>query len=341
MGCPLKFQSWPAFGKHLNESTPNHFSPIYLIIVPCSYERKKICDTIIGSLRKKDPHLTQQHCDASAISLSEVIDQLNSRSLFSSASVVVCDGLEKLKKSCWEPLLAYAESPSSFSYLILGFSSAKNTADLCRKGKKELVALDLSEEKPWEKKARFQRYIIEYAVKEGKSLSPDAALYLLDHVGLDLSSLEQEMAKLVCYAGEDKAIVLNDVEQICTIEKTVSTWQLSEMIVWEAKAAAPPLSIDLSWLLPFLGQIRYQLQIGLQLAVMIDTHMLLGDMAKQLPQLKGAAFDRRVAVAKQRGHEYFRYGLQSLFEIEMLAKNSGGTASLLFDLLTAKLAFAR
>ncbi len=296
---------------------------------------------IIASLQKKDPHLTAQYCDAAAVHLSEVVNQLNSRSLFGSARIVVCDGLEKLKKSGWEPLLAYAESPSTFSHLILGSSSAKNTTDLYQKGKKELVVLDLSEEKPWDRKTRFQRYIIEYTLKEGKTLSLDAALHLLDHIGLDLPSLEQELTKLICYVGERKAIALSDVEQICATEKTVSTWQLSEMIVWEAKAVSPPLAIDLSWLLPFLGQLRYQLQIGLQLAVMIDTHMLLGDMAKQLPQLRGALFDKRMAVAKQRGQEYFRSGLQSLFEIEVLAKNSGGTAVLLFDLLTAKLACAR
>lgn len=73
---------------------------------------------------------------------------------------------------------------------------------------------------------------------------------------------------------------------------------------------------------------------------MLDTHMLVGDMAKQLPQLRGALFDKRMGVAKQRGQDYFRSGLHSLFEVELLAKNSGGTAQLLFDLLTAKLAHA-
>ncbi|MBS0650448.1 MAG: hypothetical protein JSR93_04740 [Verrucomicrobia bacterium] len=337
----MKFQSWPAFGKHLNESAPNHLSPIYLIIAPCSYERKKICDMIMAALHKKDPSLAPQHCDAAAASLNEVVDQLNSRSLFGSAPVIICDGLEKLKKSGWEPLLSYAENPSTFSYLILGSSSAKNTADLYQKGKKDLVVLDLSDEKTWDRKARFQRYLIEYALKEGKTLSPDAAQHLLDHIGLDLPSLEQELVKLICYVGDRKAIALNDVEQVCAVEKTVSTWQLSEMIVWEAKPAAPPPNIDLSWLLPFLGQLRYQLQIGLQLAVMNDTHMLPGDMAKQLPQLRGALLDKRLAVAKQKGQRYFRTGLQSLFEVEILAKNSGGSANLLFDLLTAKLAHAR
>ena len=124
----MKFVSWPAFGKHLSESTPDHLSPVYLVIAPCSYERKKISDQILSALQKKDPSLEPQHCDAAAVSMQEVIDQLNSPSLFSPSSAVVCDGLDKLKKSGWEPLLTYAERPSRFSHLILGTSSAKNTS---------------------------------------------------------------------------------------------------------------------------------------------------------------------------------------------------------------------
>lgn len=333
----MKFQSWPAFGKHLKESTPDHLSPIYLIIAPCSYERRKICDKIVSCIKRQDPNVEPHHCDAAAVNFHEMIDQLNARSLFGSSTIVICDGLEKLKKSGWEPLLSYVQNPSLFSHLILGSASAKNTADLYQKGKKELVVLDLSDEKPWDRKARFHRYITEYALKEKKSLSPDAAAYLLEHIGLDLPCLEQELIKLICYVGERNVISMNDVTAICAVEKSLSTWQLSEMIIWEGKKVAPPLGIDLSWLLPFLGQLRYQLQIGLQLSVMSDAHMLIGDMARQLPQLKGALFDKRLAVAKQKGQNYFRMHLRHLFEIEMLAKNSGGTAQLLFDLLTAKL----
>lgn len=247
----MKFQSWPAFGKHLAESTPDHLAPIYLIIAPCSYERRKICDKIVSALHKRDPHLAPQHCDAAAVPLHEVVEQLNSRSLFGSSPVVICDGLDKLKKSGWEPLLAYAERPSPFSFLILSSSSAKNTSDLYLKGKKEVVVLDLSDEKSWDRKARLQRYIIEYAHREGKTLNPDAAEHLLDHIGLDLPNLEQEIIKLICYVGDRKVIALNDVGQICSIEKSVSTWQLSEMIVWERAPVAAPPGIDLSWLLPF------------------------------------------------------------------------------------------
>lgn len=337
----MKFQSWSTFAKHLTESAPHHLSPIYLVIASCSYERRKVYDQILSALKKKDPHISSQFCDAQAVSLQEVVGQLNSRSLFGSSPVVVCDGLDQLKKSGWEPLLAYAERPSPFAFLILGSASARNTADLYLKGKKEVIVLDLSGEKPWERKTRLHHYLIEYAQKEGKTLAPDAAQYLLDHIGLELPNLEQEIIKLICYVGERRPISLSDVEKICAVEKSVGTWQLSEMIVWERAPALAPAGIDLSWLLPFLGQLRYQLQIGLQLAVMIDTHMLPGDMARQLPQLKGALFEKRVQAARQLGQAYFRSGLNHLFEIELLAKNSGGTAQLLFDLMTAKLARVR
>ncbi len=333
----MKFQGWPAFAKHLSESTPDHLSPIYLVIAACSFERKKICDKIISALHKKDPQIIAQHCDAATDSLEGVVQQLNSRSLFGSSPVVVCDGLEKLKKSGWEPLLAYAGRPSPFAYLILGSASAKNTADLYQKGKKELVILDLSDEKAWDRKARLQRYLIEFAHREGKTLSPEAAQHLLEHVGLDLPNLEQELIKLLCYVGERNAIGIDDVLQICAVQKSFSTWQLSEMIVWENSAVAAPPAIDLPWLLPFLGQLRYQLQIGMQLATLLENHVEPSEISRQLPQLRGAIFDKRMSAARQRRASYFRQGLQRLFEIELMAKNNGATPGLLFDLFTTQL----
>lgn len=297
-----------------------------------------IFEQILAALRVGKKDLTASFCDALTTPLPVVIEQLNSLSLFGSMPTIIFDGLDQLKKSGWDPLFTYVEKPSRFAHLLLGSSQARNTAELYKKGKKELIVLDLSEEKAWDRKTRFQRYLVDQGLRAGKKLSLEAALHLIEQVGLDLPRLEQELIKLLCFVGDRNVIELKDIQDICTVEKHLSTWQLSEMIVWEKNQVSSPPAIDLAWLFPFLGQLRYQLQIGLQLAVMLDAHTLPGIMAKQLPQLRGPLLEKRMAVAKQWGQRYFRSGLLHLFEIELLAKNSGGTASLLFDLLTAKLA---
>ncbi len=337
----MKFSSWPAFCKHLADSAPDHLAPVYLVIAACRYERRKIFEKIFSTFKANQSDLDFTWYNAGEIPLSDAIVQLSSPSLFGPVPVIVFDGLDQLKKSDWDPLFAYVEKPPSLAHLLLGSAQTKNTAELYQKGKKELIVLDLSEEKVWDRKARVQRHLLELAQQHGKKLSLEGALYMIEQVGLDLSRLEQELIKLVCFIGERSAIEMQDIEMICSAEKHSSTWQLSEAIIWEKKSPSPPSAIDLAWLLPFLGQLRYQLQIGLQLAVMLDMHMLPGDMAKQFPQLRGALLDKRIGGAKQLGQQYFRSGLLSLFDIEMLAKQSGGTAPFLFDLLTAKLASGR
>jgi len=109
----------------------------------------------------------------------------------------------------------------------------------------------MSGEKPWDRKARLERSLVLQAIGQGKALNSDAASYLLEHVGLDLAALEQEMLKLFCFVGERKQISLDDVCKICAAEKDINTWQLAEAIVWEMAPVKMEPLVDLSWLLPF------------------------------------------------------------------------------------------
>jgi DNA polymerase-3 subunit delta len=320
----LKFQTLASFEKHLGEASPDHLSSIYLAIAPCPFERKKIFTQIISAIEKKEA-VSPQFFDAD--SLDESIDALNSLSLFGGSTVVILDGLEKLKKKEWEPLLAYVAKPSSFAYLVIGAASGKRLSDLYTKGKKDIVALDLSEEKPWDRKARLQRHLVLFAQKEGKALTADAAAYLLEQAGLDLPGLEQEMIKLICYVGEKKPITLDDVKTISSAQKELNSWQLAEAIIWKEEPLPVDPSFDANMLFPLFGLLRFQLQQGLQIS-----HGFT-----DFPQLRGPALEKRIAAVRSRSPHFFSQALHQLFEIELLAKNSSFSPVLLLDLFIAHL----
>jgi DNA polymerase-3 subunit delta len=334
----VKYQNWVSFEKHLSEAAPAHLSPIYLAVSNCSFERKKIFALVLSAIQKKDPRAVPLSYEASGADLKALFSQLNSPSLFGGASIIVLDEIDKLKKEGWEALYAYIEHPSSFSFLILGASPVKNLTTLYQKGKKELVALDLSDEKPWDRKARLQRYLVQSAHRENKTLNSDAAAYLLEHIGLDLSRLDQELLKLICFVGEEKQIRLEEVKAVCSGEKEVNTWQLAEMLVWEAGSLDIGKSIELSglsWLLPFIGQIRYQLQLGLQIAAYLEQGVSVSEVSQKFPQVRG--IDKRISSLRRYTSSYFRKALHALFDTELLAKNSSCNPALLLDLLIFKL----
>lgn len=332
----MRYQQLPPFEKQLQEAFPDHLSPIYMVVAQDSFERKNIIKNILAILQKKEVSLSTIFHEAGAQPVEKTLEQLNTRSLFGGCTAVVLEGIEKLKKAEGEVLASYLERPARFSYLILGGSSLKSLPGLYQKGKKEVVLVDLSEEKPWDRQRRLKEWVIVQAAKEKKAFSSEAAAQLLEQIGPDLPTLEQELLKLLCFIGERNRIELKDVQTICSSRTVATGWQISEAIVWGGK----PLQhdhMDLSALLALVGQIRYQLQIGHQIGACLEQGVKPHELAGYFPTLKPQMLDKYVGEVKKRKADFFARGLQSLFNLELACKSSSSDPKLLFDLFISKL----
>jgi DNA polymerase-3 subunit delta len=307
----MKFQNLSAFEKHLQQGAKLSPSRLYLVISSCPYERRKIVEKIALVLGVKE-----QIEEASSAQLEEQVAEWNTASLFSGKQLVYLDGVDKLKKNGLAMLAEYAAHPSPFTYLLLGAGSAKPLDDLYTKGKKELIVCDLSNEKPWDRKERLKRMLVEEAAKEGKRLKADAVEYLLENVGLSLAGL--------------------DVQALCGAQKSATPWQLAEAIVWKENPMETMGKIDLTLLFPLIFQMRSQLQNGLMIATLLERGAAHEGISHYLPAVKSAALDRMLPIVKKRRSVYFRRALDSLFEMELMAKNSSFEPDLLLDLLMAK-----
>ena len=322
MGCQLKYHNGGSFEKHLQDAAPDHLSLVYLVVSPCPFERKKIIEKICEALLLKDPPPLCSPPQAS------IFDELNTRSLLGEKTVVTLDGVDKWKKAEIEPLLRYIENPSPFSHLILGAASGKGCKDLYARGKKHLVSLDLSEEKPWDRKARLERYAVHCIEQKGKNLSPQAAAHLLELLGPDLSALEQELHKLLCFIGVKKEISLSDIHAICCAKKELLPWHLAEAILWDTKPVPIDPHFDLQDLFPVIGQLRSELQTALQIRTLLEQGENPGNIREQFPQWKG---EKKIAHVRTHPSAFYRHLLHSLFEMELLAKNSSFSPTLLLN----------
>jgi len=326
LGRALKLQSVAAFEKHLHEAFPDHISPVYLVVTSCDFERKKMVEKITQLLLHHDARSHLEHFDGEHASIEAVLGHLNTRSLFGGQSLAVVDRIVKS-----DPLLAYLQAPNPEACLILASPAMKPAADLYQKGKKEMVVLDLSEEKPWERQRRLQEWLLVEAKKEGKVLQSDALGYLFENVGPDMPGLHQEFLKTLCYVGERAAITLKDVQAISPQRSLATAWQLAEGVVWGKEAVPEEKTSDVGFLLMFLGQLRYHFQTGLRLAEYLEKKLHPAEIARQFPTLRSHTLEKYVAGAKAQKKEYFRRGLTSLFELEFALKSSPAHPALLFD----------
>lgn len=329
----MKYQSLQAFEKHLEEAGPEQLSSIYMVIVPSDFERRRAIDAVVHAMKKRDSAMLLSRFEA-ATALGAALDTLGTRPLFGGSSLVLLEGVQLLKKNGLELLEGYLMRPAPHANLILGGSSFKPLSDIYQKAKKEIVVLDLSEEKPWDRQKRLREWAVSFVSKEGKQIATDAVAFLFEQVGFEMSILEQELLKLIAYIGERPRIDLTDVRALCVKADQQTEWQKIEALVWEGRLGVQVE--DLTSFLQCLGLVRYHLQIGQQLAAYLCSGLAPQEISAQFPQFKPASFDKYLAVARKKGPDYFKKRLHTLLDLEVLSKNSALDAKLLWTLLVTQ-----
>lgn len=333
----MKFSAVLAFEKHLHASLSTECARSYLISCPSADERKNLIAGLEVELKKKQQDVEVFSYEARGDGFSQAILQLSTKPFFCSHVIVVLSEAQEVTKKQKPILEKYLLSPSSFATLILSSSTFKDLSDVYQKTKSELVVLDLSEEKPWDKQRRLQEWLIGKVLKEKKKISAAAVTQLFDSCGMDVALLEQELFKVITYIGRKELIELTDVLTIGSVYVLPTGWQLAEKLVWEEKKESKGEVNDIATLLPLIGQVRYHLQIGRQMAAYHELGKSREEIAKLLPQVRSSIFDKYMKVATKRPLQQFEEGLRHLFDIELLSKNSSLAPSLLWDLLASKL----
>ena len=331
----MKFQINSAFEKHLKESFPDHLAHVYLFISPCEYEKQLWTAHLIALLKKKDCNLQVTRFNALETSPMMIQDEVQAPSLWGGVRVFLVDQIDKVK-----PLGSYLDLLSHSApdvILVFTATSAKPVAELYQKGKKDLVALDVSEEKPWDKERRLQEWIRNAARKEGKELPSEVAAELLRHLGTDLATLHQELKKLITFVGEKTILERKDVEAICGAKDLTTGWQLAETVVWKQPISLREKTGDLGFIFPFLGQVRYHLQLGAQIADLVERKTEVYELKKHFPSVRPQNLDKFISIATQKGSRFFLNGLLHLYDFELTAKSASLDLSIAFDTLQAKI----
>jgi len=118
-------------------------------------------------------------------------------------------------------------SPAKKSVLLLMVSSWPSNTKLAKSVAKEGLDLDCSPLKP----ADLLRWIPEQTRSVHKrEIARDAAQLLIELVGAELTQIEQELAKLATFVGEQGSIGAEDVRKLVGGWKAETTWGMLDAI---------------------------------------------------------------------------------------------------------------
>ena len=312
----MKFQQIEAFERHLQEAFPAHPSQVYGVAMPQKDERVWCEEKILVRIRDLDSEVEITQTAVEDIKTEELF----SPSLFAQTKLIIVEGAEELKKD--HPLIdEMSHLPEKTFVVLSGTSIPKGVYERL---KKELVFLDLSSEKPWERTERLSGALLTQAKEAGKQLSSDAAAFMMQVLPSDFAILSRELEKAICYVAAADTIDLKSVQAICTARAEVKGWKVSEDLVWKGKIAQSPFE-DSNEFFGLIGQVRYHLNTGLQIAQSLEAN------ATHFPSLRPKQLETYKRIAKTLRSTYFSTGLLALFDLELKAKSSSVSPSLLWD----------
>jgi DNA polymerase-3 subunit delta len=263
------------------------------------------------------------------LDLKQLMDSLETASLFGGETVAVIDSAEKILKLTLTELQTIL--PLSFGHLIFGIGGKSPLISITEK---QGILFDLLDEKIWDKEKRL-RDLMDTKVKEANvTISSDAMALFLERQEKDSATLEHEMDKLLCYIGEKRQIDRDDVLAIVTASRSSTLWYTAEEIVWERKLSE---RLDESSFHALMGAIRSQLQLGLKISSLLEQGASREEWSEALPRVFAKTLEKRTSQAAKLGSAYFTSGLTTLFDIELRSRSGSSELLALLDLFRTKL----
>lgn len=336
----MKFTNLQSFEKHVESK---QFANTYMMIGKDRFACKIAIDKLIASLLNKEsnPSFCLKTYDGERCSIDNLMNELQSISLFSEKQIIWLDQADKLPKTASKTLEEYFQHPNPSVCFIISATAINHATNFYKFAEKNGVVMEFIEEKPAEKERSMIAWISSTVSSKGKSIEPQASQYLVKQVGTDMSQLHNEIEKLLCYIGDRSSITLKDIGAICCSINLETAWQLGEALFKRDPAISlritKALLNDGTPFLALLRQIRHQFQTEYQICSILANGGTAHDITQQFPYMRGFILDRHIASAQSYGLQRFKKGMQLIDEAELSAKNSSFEPNLLAELLIIKL----
>jgi DNA polymerase-3 subunit delta len=210
----------------VTKGKPN-IDPVYFLYGPEDYLIEGEIQRLLNqTLSQKERGLNMHIFSGEEHGSQEIVRAAQTLPMFSPYRFVMVGEVDKFDEEEMKPLLEYIQNPSSTTCLVMYAQTLgpwkKHRGDIEKIGKViECTRLKGKALVSWVRKRMTEK---------GKTLSEDAADYLIEVVGDHLHDLENALEKVFLSVGEKRAIELADVEGIASDVKISTVFDLMDAI---------------------------------------------------------------------------------------------------------------
>jgi DNA polymerase III subunit delta len=267
--------------------------------------------------------------------LPDDVSELAQLSLFNTYHSHMIVGLEKLKKKELESFIPLIESLEGTIYLLS--SSSASMTSVYNQYKNQMLWLDLSQEKPWQKKDRLLFLLQQEAKNRAFSLDKATATYLLDNEEGDLQRSKSRLESCFLLAQKDKKITLELVKALLPQQDLELDFQWVDQLIFKKEQVMMPDCKDATDFLLFLGQMRYVLINALKIKSLQLKHATLDEIKGYFTKLSPQALSMQLKKSDDASLDYLEKVLMLVYDKELELKQEFHQPALLFIELIAKI----
>ncbi len=187
------------------------------------------CQELLDTLLEPSQRTTGLlDAEAASISASEVLDELRTAPFLTNKRVVLIRGAEEFISTNRDLLEKYLEHPCPTGRLILTVKSWDSRTRLAKALPKVGRLISVTAPKPWELPQRLSQYAAE---AHDKKLGRDAAEFLIELAGDELTRLYSEIDKLALFAGDEKLITPKHIESLTGRNRLFNAFSVIDAII--------------------------------------------------------------------------------------------------------------
>jgi len=206
--------------------TPEIF-PVYLLYGPEDYLiEEEIQELLNRTLSQKERGFNFHLFNGEEHSIQEIVQTAQTLPMFSQYRFVLIREADHMDERKVEVLMEYIKNPSPTTFLVLH----GQTVGPLKKHRKEIEKVGKVTEYSRLKGRDLVSWMKNRMKEKGKTLSEEAANYLVEVVGDHLHDLDNALEKVFLSVGEKRTIELSDMEEVTTEVKISTVFDLTDAI---------------------------------------------------------------------------------------------------------------
>ena len=235
-------KSAPQISEAIKSLKKNNFLPVYYFFGEDSFS----IDNTVKYIQDAFQPLITSDFDKETFygenkSLNEVLNFASTFPFSSEKKLIIFKEFEKVRDK--KNLTSYLKSPADFTTLVITHEG--KISSLEPEPYKSLLQNNFIFEAKELKGSSLINWLIEYSLKNKRSLSSENAQILIDIVGENRSLLEAQLEKIFTFLGGEKEITLEAIKSLSTSLKEFNIFDLQNALAEKDKTRALKISYNL------------------------------------------------------------------------------------------------